>query len=68
MSLRYTQKQCEANFRFGLIRLRDHAESVALYRSETNEYRSLTSLYLEILINLRKIIYRNLGFNCFTIM
>ncbi|CAF2998659.1 unnamed protein product [Rotaria sp. Silwood2] len=63
--LKYVQEHCEANFRYGLVRLRDHTESVAFYRSELNEQASLTSFYLEIISNLRQIIRRKFILNWF---
>ncbi|CAF0747548.1 unnamed protein product [Rotaria sp. Silwood1] len=63
--LKYAQEHCEANFRYGLVRLRDHTESVAFYRSESNEQASLISLYLEIVSNLYQIIRRKFILNWF---
>ncbi|CAF3255994.1 unnamed protein product [Rotaria sp. Silwood2] len=63
--LKYVQEHYEANFRYGLVGLRDHAESVAFYRSESNEKASLTSLYADIMFNFRQIIHRKLIFNSF---
>ncbi|CAF1433168.1 unnamed protein product [Adineta steineri] len=63
--LKYEQEHCEANFRYGLVRLRDHAESIAFYRSESNEQTSLSTLYLELITNFRRIIHRKLALNWF---
>lgn len=63
--LKYAQEHCEANFRYGLVRLRDHTESVAFYRSESNEQTSLKVLFLEIMSNFYEIIRRKLMLNCF---
>jgi putative ATP-binding cassette transporter len=41
IGLNFHQERLEADFRFGLVRLREHAEGVALYRGETAEQRSL---------------------------
>jgi len=35
----------EANFRFGLVRAREHSEAIALARGETNERRRFTALF-----------------------
>ena len=64
-NLKYAQEHYEANFRYGLVRLRDHVEPVALYRSESNEYKSLKLLYYELMCNFHKIIRRKLIFNWF---
>lgn len=34
----FDQQRYEANFRFGLVRVREHAEAVALYRGEAQEH------------------------------
>jgi len=41
IGLNFQQERLEADFRFGLVRLREHAEGVALYRGEVPEERSL---------------------------
>jgi putative ATP-binding cassette transporter len=41
IGLNFQQERLEADFRFGLVRLREHAEGVALYRGEAPEQRSL---------------------------
>ncbi|MCU0803706.1 MAG: ABC transporter ATP-binding protein/permease [Burkholderiales bacterium] len=41
IGLNFQQERLEADFRFGLVRLREHAEGVALYRGEAAEQRSL---------------------------
>ncbi|CAF3018439.1 unnamed protein product [Rotaria sp. Silwood2] len=63
--LKYVQEHYEANFRYELVRLRDHAESVAFYRSESNEQTLLTSLYADIVFNFRQIIRRKFVLNSF---
>ena len=39
--LMFNQQRFEADFRFSLVRLREHAESVAFYRGEAHEYGRL---------------------------
>src|SRR3569833_59559 len=34
----FEQQRYEANFRFGLVRIREHSEAIALYRGETQEH------------------------------
>jgi putative ATP-binding cassette transporter len=41
VGLNFNQERFEANFRFGLIRVREHAEAVALYRGEVQEKMQL---------------------------
>jgi putative ATP-binding cassette transporter len=43
VGLNFAQERLEANFRFGLIRVREHAEAVALYRGEGQERAQLGS-------------------------
>lgn len=44
----FNQQKFEANFRFGLIRLRENAEAVALYRGEKEEQHELEGHFKEI--------------------
>jgi len=41
--LNFNQQHYEADFRFGLARIREYAEPVALYRGEAQEHRQLAS-------------------------
>jgi vitamin B12/bleomycin/antimicrobial peptide transport system ATP-binding/permease protein len=44
----FLQQRFEANFRFGLIRIRENAEAVALYRGEAAEQAQLTGRFEQI--------------------
>ncbi len=44
----YNQQKFEADFRFGLIRIRENAEAIALYRGEQEEQQSLQGHFKEI--------------------
>lgn len=44
----FLQQRFEADFRFGLIRIRENAESVALYRGEPQEHAQLDSRFARI--------------------
>jgi|LauGreDrversion4_2_1035121.scaffolds.fasta_scaffold36521_3 putative ATP-binding cassette transporter len=44
----YNQQKFEADFRFGLIRLRENAEAIALYRGELEEQQSLQGHFKKI--------------------
>jgi putative ATP-binding cassette transporter len=46
--LNFNQQRFEADFRFGLIRIRENAEPVALYRGEPQERKSLGSRFERI--------------------
>ncbi len=45
VSLYYQQRRKEANFRFGLVRVRENAEFIALYHGEKQELARVQSLY-----------------------
>jgi putative ATP-binding cassette transporter len=62
--LYFNQYQREANFRYGLVRVRENAESIAFYRGEKREHRDLIERFNDVLENTLWIIgwNRNLGF------
>lgn len=64
VGLQYEKYQKEADFRYGLVRIRDNAESIAFYRGEKREHRDLIHRLAAIVGNMRSIITwnRNLGF------
>lgn len=64
VGLYYHQYQKEADFRFGLVRVRENAESIAFYRGEKREHRGLVSRLAAAVGNMQSIIIwnRNLGF------
>ncbi len=47
----FDQQRFEANFRFGLVRIRENAEAVALYRGEKQEQAQLSSSFERIRAN-----------------
>lgn len=64
IGLHFHQYQKEANFRYGLVRVRDNAESIAFYRGEKREHLDLVNRLTAAVGNMRNIIIwnRNLGF------
>ncbi|MEO6740648.1 MAG: SbmA/BacA-like family transporter, partial [Chthoniobacteraceae bacterium] len=64
VGLYFDQYQKEATFRYGLVRVRDAAESIAFYRGEKREHRDLIERLNDALENSFWIIgwTRNLGF------
>ncbi len=62
--LHYHQYRKEADFRYGLVRVRDNAESIAFYRGEGREQNDLVSRLKEVVLNFIVIIAwnRNLAF------
>jgi putative ATP-binding cassette transporter len=51
IALNFAQQRFEADFRYGLIRVREHAESVALYRGEPAEHRGLLARFGRVVTN-----------------
>jgi putative ATP-binding cassette transporter len=64
VGLHYERYQKEADLRYGLVRVRDNAESIAFYRGEKREHLDLIRRLGMIVGNMRTIIVwnRNLGF------
>jgi putative ATP-binding cassette transporter len=62
--LHFHQYQKEANFRYGLVRVRDNAESIAFYRGEKREHLDLVNRLTAAVGNMWNIIIwnRNLAF------
>lgn len=51
IGLNFEQQRYEADFRFSLMRVRENAEGIALYKGETTEQQNLDSRYRKILKN-----------------
>ncbi len=49
--LNFDQQRYEADFRFGLVRFRENAEGVALYRGEADELRTFRDRFGEVVGN-----------------
>lgn len=64
IGLNYLQYEREADFRYGLIRVRDNAESIAFYRGERRELRDLRARLGAVVGNMMVLIRwnRNLAF------
>ena len=64
VGLQFNQYQREATFRYGLVRVRDNAESIAFFRGEKREHRDLVERFSDVLENTLWIIgwNRNIGF------
>ncbi len=50
-ALNFRQQRVEADFRFGLVRLRENVEGVALYHGEAEEQRGLSGRFHEVATN-----------------
>ena len=64
IGLNYTQLQREADFRYGLVHLRDNAESIAFYGGESQELESVGQRFSKAIRNYHALIgwQRNLDF------
>ncbi|MCT7982854.1 ABC transporter ATP-binding protein/permease [Laspinema sp. A4] len=62
--LKTEQLKREANFRFGLVRIRENAESIAFYGGDNRELNNVKEIFKGVLSNFNKIIRweRNLEF------
>jgi putative ATP-binding cassette transporter len=66
VGLLYNQQRYEADFRFSLVRLREHAESVAFYRGEEREMDVFQGRFTRILLNWWDVIRRRKKLTWFT--
>ena len=57
--LNFMKQRFEANFRFSLVRVRENAEGIALYRGERQEVDSLNLRYADIFANGWRILFTN---------
>jgi len=64
--LNFDQQRYEADFRFGLVRFRENAEGVALYRGEADELRSFRDRFREVVGNWWAIMRRQKRLTWFT--
>jgi putative ATP-binding cassette transporter len=62
--LNFNQLSREADFRYGLVHIRDNAESIAFYRGEAQESAQVKNRFLEAVRNFNFLIgwQRNLGY------
>ncbi len=67
VKLDFAQERYEANFRFGLARLREYTEQTALLRGEAAERERLGRTFGEVIDNFFKLVSRNLKLNTFTL-
>lgn len=64
--LNFQQLKKEADFRFSLVRIREHAEAIAFYRGETQESSQVNHRFLEAFENFKRLILWELNLNVLT--
>lgn len=64
--LNFEQLKKEANFRFGLVRVRENAEAIAFYRGEQQESNQVKNRFIEAFDNFNRLIFWELNLNVLT--
>ncbi|MEM1168190.1 MAG: ABC transporter ATP-binding protein/permease [Cyanobacteria bacterium P01_H01_bin.35] len=65
IGINFEQLKREANFRFGLIRIRENAESIAFYGGEKQELQQANNLFTDVFDNFNRLIQWQLYLNIF---
>jgi len=65
MNLNFHQLRREADFRFSLVRVRENAESIALYRGEAQELQQVRQRFAAAFKNFKRLIRSQMGLNFF---
>lgn len=65
INLNFQQLRREADFRFGLIRVRENAEAIAFYRGEARESAHVLERFQALFENYKRLLKRTLGLNFF---
>ncbi len=65
VTLYFNQRRREADFRFGLVRIRENAESIALYHGEKQEQAQVQGLFGDLFTNFNNLIGWTLRLNFF---
>ena len=67
VKINFAQLKKEANFRFGLVRVRENSESIAFYQGEQQESRQLKNRFRDVFRNYNQLIlWRELFLGLFT--
>jgi len=64
--LNFEQLKREANFRFGLVRIRENAEAIAFYQGEAQEAAQVKGRFIEAFDNFKRLLLWELGLNGLT--
>lgn len=65
IGLNFTNLQREANFRFNLVRVREHAEPIAFHNGEAREMSALMRVFESLYANYRQVLRWQLYLNTF---
>ncbi|BAY81686.1 ATP-binding protein of ABC transporter [Calothrix parasitica NIES-267] len=65
VAINFEQLKQEANFRFGLIRVRDNAESIAFYRGQNQEFSRVKQKFVNAFKNFNNLIRWQFGLTIF---
>ena len=65
--LNFDQQHFEANYRYSLVRFRENAESIAVYKGEKTELLYLDRLFNYIFVNKKKLIHNAVVLDSFTL-
>ena len=65
IKLDFQQQAYEADFRFGLLRVREYSEDIAFYQGEAQEKSGLTSKFHNVVDNFMRVVKRTLKINGF---
>jgi len=65
IGLRFSQQRFEADYRFSLVRLREHTESVAFYGGEAREHETFELRFADVFRNFIAIMWRTLKLGSF---
>jgi len=65
IGLNFRQLQREADFRFSLVRLREHAEPIAFHDGEAREMSSLQRIFARLYANYQRVLRWQFGLNLF---
>lgn len=66
IGINFNQRRCEADFRYGLIHIRNNAESIAFFRGEDKESSLVRQRFYEVLRNFNLLIGRQRNLEFFT--
>ncbi|MEA5617549.1 ABC transporter ATP-binding protein/permease [Cronbergia sp. UHCC 0137] len=65
VGINFEQLKREADFRYGLIRVRDHAEAIAFYQGQAAESQEIWQRFLRVFSNFTHLIRWQLGLDLF---